>query len=101
MTQEYLLAFNSTHHAIAAEQVLKQKGYPVQMIPTPREVTASCGLSLRWDAAAIAGVDGMLILLQNRKVAWAGFYVRYREAGKTSRWLPADNEEIAAQEDNA
>ncbi|WP_432405894.1 DUF3343 domain-containing protein [Wukongibacter sp. M2B1] len=41
----YVIAFESTHYAIMAEKKLKGK-FNIQTIPTPREVTASCGLSI-------------------------------------------------------
>lgn len=42
----YLLAFNSTHFAISAENYLS-KSIPVTIMPTLRKITASCGISLR------------------------------------------------------
>ena len=42
----YLFTFESTHLAIQTERSLKAT-LAVTMIPTPRELTASCGLSLR------------------------------------------------------
>ena len=41
----YVIAFESTHYAIMVEKKLKDK-YNIQTIPTPREITASCGLSI-------------------------------------------------------
>ncbi|MGI6697799.1 MAG: DUF3343 domain-containing protein [Clostridia bacterium] len=43
----YILAFDSTHHAIKAEEQLKKNKVEAEMIPTPREVDASCGLSVK------------------------------------------------------
>ncbi len=41
-----LIVFDSTHHALQAEQALQSVGLPLNTIPTPREISASCGLSL-------------------------------------------------------
>ncbi len=41
-----LISFASTHLAIKAERILK-KSIDVEMIPTPRSITASCGLSIK------------------------------------------------------
>ena len=46
----YMLSFNSTHDAIHAEKAL-QPHLPVQVIPTLRQVSQSCGISLRVEAA--------------------------------------------------
>ncbi len=42
----YAMSFESTHYAIMMEKKLKEKHETI-MIPTPREITASCGLSLK------------------------------------------------------
>lgn len=44
----YVITFNSTHHAIKGERALMDKGLDVRIIPTPREITASCGLSIKF-----------------------------------------------------
>ncbi|AOY78250.1 hypothetical protein BJL90_05710 [Clostridium formicaceticum] len=49
MQEMYVIVFESTHYAIAAEKLLKQKKYEFDTIPTPREITASCGLSIMFD----------------------------------------------------
>ena len=41
-----LIAFDSTHLAIKVERMLKG-AVDVEMIPTPRSITASCGLSIK------------------------------------------------------
>ncbi len=44
----YVITFNSTHHAIKAEKKLLDKNLDIKTIPTPREITASCGLSIKF-----------------------------------------------------
>lgn len=44
-----VLTFESTHHAISGEKVFKEAGLQFKTIPTPREITSSCGLSIRFD----------------------------------------------------
>lgn len=43
----YVIAFDSTHYAIRTEKKLKEK-LKVDMIPTPREISVSCGLSVKF-----------------------------------------------------
>lgn len=54
--RDYVLAFESTHAAMAADKVLATS--EAKLIPTPRAITASCGMSLRFaatgDAEALA-----------------------------------------------
>lgn len=54
MTTYYLITFASTHLAIRTERMLKEK-YKITMIPTPRDLSASCGLSLMLEADALDG----------------------------------------------
>ncbi|WP_128424915.1 DUF3343 domain-containing protein [Gudongella oleilytica] len=45
--EEYgIITFESTHHAMAAESYLKDQGILTKTIPTPRDITLSCGLSI-------------------------------------------------------
>ena len=41
----YLLTFRSTSGAIEVERFCKEQGIPGRLIPVPREISASCGLS--------------------------------------------------------
>ena len=56
----YVIAFESTHHAIMIEKKLKDK-YNINTIPTPREITVSCGLSIRFQGEALEGIIEELI----------------------------------------
>lgn len=44
-----IVAFDSTHHAIQLEKILKKQGLEIKTIPTPKEISASCGLSIRFN----------------------------------------------------
>lgn len=48
MKEEYYLVvtFKSTHYTIQAEDVFKENNISFKTIPTPREITVSCGLSI-------------------------------------------------------
>lgn len=60
----YVIAFESTHHAIMVEKKLKEK-YKIDMIPTPREITASCGLSIRFQTELL---DDIITDLKNSDI---------------------------------
>lgn len=38
--------FKSTHYTIQAESIFKENGIVFKTIPTPREITVSCGLAI-------------------------------------------------------
>ena len=46
MAKSYILSFNSTSYAIAAEQKM-MRYFNITVIPTPREITQNCGLSIK------------------------------------------------------
>ena len=48
--QPFVLAFNSTHAAMAAQAAFKAAGASFALIPTPREISAGCGMSLKFKA---------------------------------------------------
>ncbi|HHY36392.1 MAG TPA: DUF3343 domain-containing protein [Firmicutes bacterium] len=61
MPEEYcLLTFASTHAALRAEKALRQKEIPFLLIPTPREISAGCGLALRVPAGQVQQVQELL-----------------------------------------
>ncbi len=46
--KEYgVITFNSTSDALKAERVMQQAGNFFVVIPTPREISTSCGLSVK------------------------------------------------------
>lgn len=42
-----VFTFASTHEAMAAEDVLREEGLSLDVIPPPRDLSAGCGLALR------------------------------------------------------
>lgn len=57
MEEQALITFKSTHFALMGEKVLKDKGLEFKTIPTPREVSHSCGLSLLFNLEDIKEVE--------------------------------------------
>lgn len=53
MEEFYFISFESTNNAMQAEDFLKKNNYSVTIIPTPREVTQSCGLSIKLNEGRI------------------------------------------------
>ena len=48
MNEMYIVSFNSTHHAIRTEKLLSENNMKVTTLPTPREISSSCGISVRF-----------------------------------------------------
>ena len=41
-----LLVFDTTHHALWAEEIAKEKGLTVEVVPAPESSNAKCGMAL-------------------------------------------------------
>ena len=42
-----VILFHSIHFALRAEKLVKEKGFPVKLIPVPRHLSSDCGVCLR------------------------------------------------------
>ncbi len=71
MSEEYVVIFHSTHHALRAEKILKGSKLEAKMIPLPRKFSAECGLALK-----ISGEIKSLTedILSSRGVEYKGIY---------------------------
>jgi hypothetical protein len=45
---DYVAIFHSIHRVLKAEKILKDAGVDFLLIPVPRQLTADCGLALRF-----------------------------------------------------
>lgn len=52
--------FKSTHHTIQAEGFFKSRDISFKTIPTPREITRSCGLAIVFTLDDLEGVREMI-----------------------------------------
>lgn len=71
-----VVTFNSTHHAIKGEGIFKSNEIPFKTIPTPREITLSCGLSIRFD---IHDLEKVKNLVENDELSIKGIYKYIRD----------------------
>lgn len=84
--QEYLMGmrdygiitFSSTSYALKAEKVMKGWAKTFIIIPTPREISASCGLAIKLEPNYL---EEFLQILAQEKVPVEGVY-RIVEEGK-------------------
>ena len=61
MEKRTILTFASTHHAIAAQEKLKNGRVQFMVIPTPVEISSNCGIALSIASADVAIVRHMLM----------------------------------------
>lgn len=72
-TEEFnLISFESTHMAIKSEKLLKEINLDIRIIPVPREITSSCGLSLRINPLDYKEAKE---ILDKNKIEFSGCYL--------------------------
>ncbi|MBS3951050.1 MAG: DUF3343 domain-containing protein [Peptococcaceae bacterium] len=77
-----IVTFESTHQALAVEKSIIAVGIPHETIPTPRNISASCGLSLKVPEQHLSEVQVILRDLKIKPDVYrshlerAGAYVR-------------------------
>lgn len=71
MNEMYIVSFSSTHHAIRTDKLLGENGIKCTTLPTPREITASCGISIRFSYDDIEKVEN---ILEENSIEYKGIY---------------------------
>ena len=71
MNEMYIVSFNSPHHAIRLDKTLQEAGIRSTTLPTPREITASCGISIRFLYEDIEKVKN---ILTENNIEYKGIY---------------------------
>ena len=60
-TEEYnVILFDSVHHALRSEKILKEIGIPHKLIPVPRHISSDCGICLRFTANLRSTIEDAL-----------------------------------------
>lgn len=59
-TEFVVLGFESTHDALAAEDLIKRAGIPVVPIPAPPTLSALCGIAMRLEPSHVIDAERVL-----------------------------------------
>ena len=78
MNEMYIVAFNSTHHAIRTDKVLNEKAIQVTTLPTPREISSSCVISFRF---LEKDMDTVVETLEENEILYHGIFKVTRVSG--------------------
>ncbi|MDR0879657.1 MAG: DUF3343 domain-containing protein [Clostridioides sp.] len=80
MNDMYIISFNSTHHAMRSEKLLQNTEIHIKILPTPREISASCGLSIMF---SIEDIDLVKKTLDDSEIDFKGIYhLKKNDEGK-------------------
>ena len=67
-----VVTFDSTHHAMAAEDILRGESVKLEVVPPPSNLSAGCGLALRISLDDVPIVTGFLAA---EGAPYAGIYL--------------------------
>lgn len=80
MNEMYIVAFNSTHHAIRTDKLLNENNIKVTTLPTPREISSSCGISVRFLKDDIDKIED---IIKSNEILYNGiFKIERLEGGR-------------------
>ncbi len=65
ITKYYILIFNSVHWVLKAELLLLSLDFKLDIVPTPKEITSDCGMSIRIDASLYKKTEFYEVLEKN------------------------------------
>lgn len=71
MNEMYIVSFNSTHHAMRTDKLLSENSVTSTTLPTPREIGASCGISIRFLKDDLEKIKS---ILDDNAVEFKGIY---------------------------
>lgn len=69
--EQGVVTFKSTHHAIKGEKILIDNSIEHKTIPTPRAITRSCGLSVKFN---LEDAEKIRELFAQEEVSIEGIY---------------------------
>ena len=67
-----IVTFDSTHHAMAAEDILREGAIGLEVVPPPANLGAGCGLALR---VRLEDVPDVVEALTSRGAAYAAVHL--------------------------
>lgn len=66
-----VFTFDTTHQAMAAEDILREAGFRLEVVPPPRGLTAGCGLALQLSER---DVPAAIETLERTSARWAAIH---------------------------
>ena len=71
MSEMYRVSFNSTHQAIKCDKTFEKNEMDYAVLPTPREITQSCGISIKF---SIGNIDNVKKIIDENQIEYKGIY---------------------------
>ncbi len=61
MNRYGVVLFHTTSAVMQAEKAIFKAGIAIKLVPTPREFSSDCGISIRFDRAVLKNIESILI----------------------------------------
>ncbi|GIP18433.1 hypothetical protein J40TS1_40750 [Paenibacillus montaniterrae] len=79
MSEQMLIAFDSTQQALRAEMLLEYAEIEIDICPTPKEITAGCALSIHFPAEEVEKVQE---IIRSEQVEIRGIFEKLEQGYK-------------------
>ena len=78
MNEMYIISFNSTHQAIKCDKAFGKNEIDYTVLPTPREISQSCGMSIRF---GLEDIDTIKEIIDQNQIEYKSMYRIFKEIG--------------------
>lgn len=79
MNEMYIISFNSTHQAIKCDKIFGKNEMNHAVLPTPREITQSCGISIKFE---IENIDKVKSIIEENQIEYKGMFKIFKQDEK-------------------
>lgn len=79
MSEMYIISFNSTHQAIKCDKIFKKDEMDYTVLPTPREITQSCGISIKFQIEDMEKINN---IINENQIEYKGIFKIFKKDGK-------------------
>ncbi|MDD5700782.1 MAG: DUF3343 domain-containing protein [Dehalococcoidales bacterium] len=78
MIQYGVILFHTTSSVMRTEKLLLKAGVKIKLVPTPREFSSDCGISIRFEWAKY---EPLKVLLEEERVEFEAIYPLSEKSG--------------------
>lgn len=79
MNEMYIISFNSTHQAIKCDKIFGKSAIKYAVLPTPREISQSCGMSIKFE---IENIDKVKDIMKQNEIEYKAIFKIFKQDGK-------------------
>ncbi|SHK57153.1 Protein of unknown function [Clostridium cavendishii DSM 21758] len=69
--KRYIMVFKNTNDAVRGEEILKNKSINMTMMPTPTQITQSCGICALFNEEELEKINN---IIEDKKISFKNIY---------------------------